>query len=176
MNYFSIVVLLSALIVSPLPAAAGERLTPRPLDPIAADAFDRAVARSARVRSLVATLAASHVIVHIETTRLMPAGISGTTRFVISRGGYRYVRISIDAELPRGTRAAILGHELQHACEVAESSADDARSMRELFENEGHRAGPYFETLGAIQTQRRVYNELKFSRSLQAEPVAKFDH
>jgi len=176
MNYFSIVVLLSALIVSPLPAAAGEKLTPRPLDPIAADAFDRAVARSARVRSLVATLEASNVIVHIESTRLMPAGISGTTRFVISRGGYRYVRISIDAELPRGTRAAILGHELQHACEVAESGADNSDEIRRLFEREGERSGLFYETRAALDTEKHVRMELFSRRALETGPVVKFDH
>ncbi len=57
-----------------------EPLTPRPLDPVAVDAFARAQARSAVVRSLVATLEASNVIVHIESSRTLPAGIGGTTQ------------------------------------------------------------------------------------------------
>ena len=175
MNYFSIVFLLSVLIASPLSAAAGDKLTPRPLDSIATDAFERAVSRSPRVRSLVATLEASNVIVHIESSRLMPAGISGTTRFVTSRGGYRYVRINIDAELPRGTRAVILGHELQHACELAESGADNADQVRQLFERAGERNGSFYETRAALDTERHVRMELLSGRGLQAGPVVKFD-
>jgi hypothetical protein len=112
MRYLSIF----ALLLLPSVVAAGERLTPRPLDPIAVDAFARALARSAMVRSLVATLEASNVIVHIESSRQMPAGLAGTTRFITARGGFRYVRIAIGADLPRDARVAILGHELQHAC------------------------------------------------------------
>ena len=73
-------------------------------------------------------------------------------------------------------RSAILGHELQHACEVADSSADDAASMRELFKQEGHRAGLYFETRAAIQAERNVRLELMAGRPLQSQPVAKFNH
>ena len=32
--------------------------------------------------------------------------------------------------------------------------------MRELFENEGHRAGQYFETSAAIEIERNVLLEL----------------
>ena len=92
MRYLSIFVFAFSLV--PSFAIAGEPLTPRPLDPVAIDAFARAQAQSALVRSLVATLESSNVIVHIVSSRSLPAGIGGTTRFVTSRGGYRYVRIT----------------------------------------------------------------------------------
>ena len=63
----------------------------------------------------------------------MPIGIGSTTRFVTSRGGYRYLQITLGSELRMlGGRSAILGHELQHACEVwaVNSSATDVESMR----------------------------------------------
>ena len=121
----------------------------------------------------------------------MPAGIGGTTVFVTSRGGYRYLRITLGANMPLRFRSGILGHELKHACEVADSSATDVEGMRQLFENEGHRAGQYFETSAAIAIERSVLLELQMRRpgdcpgpalrpgsgqALQAEPVAKFDH
>ena len=178
MRYLSIFVF--AVVVVPSFALAGEPLTPRPLDPIAADAFARAQAQSAVVRSLVATLESSNVIVHIVSSRSLPVGIGGTTRFVTSRGGYRYVRITIAIDLSKSGRTTILGHELQHACEVAASAADDAESVKELFEKEGHRAGDYFETRAAIDAERLVRNELNAARAaarlLQAEPVVKFHH
>jgi hypothetical protein len=175
MRYSSIVFLLSILSVIPLPAAA-EKMTPRPLDPVAAETFERALSGSPRVRALVATLESSNVIVHIETSRLMPDGIAGTTRFVSTRGGFRYVRVTIHAELPKELRAAILGHELQHACEVAESGADSAAEVRELFERAGERNGNFYETRAAVETEKHVRMELQVGRVLQAEPVIKFHH
>jgi hypothetical protein len=154
MRYLSIVVFVVFLV--PSFAAAGERLTPRPLDPIAVDAFARAQTKSALVRSLVATLESSNVIVHIVSSRNLPMGIGGTTSFVTSRGGYRYVRITIAVDLSKSGRTAILGHELQHACEVAASAADDAESVKELFTRDGQRFGEYYETLTAVNTERLV--------------------
>ena len=177
MRYLSIFVF--AVLLVPSFATAGEPLTPRPLDPIVAEAFASAQAQSAVVRSLVATLESSNVIVHIVSSRDLPLGIGGTTSFVTSRGGYRYVRITIAVDLSKSGRTAILGHELQHACEIAASAADDAESIRELFEKEGHRAGDYFETRKAVDAERLVRNELNAARAariLQAEPVVKFDH
>jgi hypothetical protein len=157
-RYLSIFVF--AVLVVPSVAVAGEPLTPRPLDPFAAEAFARAQAQSAVVRSLVAKLESSNVIVHIVSSRSLPTGIGGTTHFVTSRGGFRYVRITIAADLSKSGQTSILGHELQHAGEIAASAADDAESIRELFEKEGHRAGDYFETRAAIDTERLVRNEL----------------
>ena len=154
MRYLSIFVF--AVLVVPSFAIAGEPLTPRPLDPLAADAFARAQAQSAIVRSLVATLESSNVIVHIVSSRNLPAGIGGTTRFVTSRGGYRYVRITIAVDLSQSGRTTILGHELQHACEVAASAADDAESVKQLFARNGRRVGEYYETRAAVNTERLV--------------------
>src|SRR5215210_1675754 len=107
--------ILMSLIV-PTVVLAGERLTPRPLDPVAAETFAQARQGSASVRALIEKLEASNVVVHIQSSLPLPSGIGGTTRFVTSRGGYRYVRITIGAELTGRVRSAILGHELQHAC------------------------------------------------------------
>ena len=78
------------------------------------------------------------------------------------------------------SRAAILGHELQHACEVAASPADDATRIRQLFEGEGRRHGAYFETGAAVMVEKNIRKELcaaaPAARALQAQPVAKFDH
>ena len=181
MRYLSI--FMFVLVIVPSSVAADNRLTPRPLDPIAADTFARAQAQSAVVRSLVATLESSNVIVHIVSSRDLPAGVGGTTQFVVSRGGYRYVRITIAAGLSKSGRAAILGHELQHACEVAASDADDVESLKQLFEKQGRRIGEYFETQAAIEAERIVRSELGAVRTalrlrsgLQAEPVVKLDH
>ena len=173
MRHWSIVL---SFLLFPVIALAGDKLTPRPLDPLAAETFTRATEGSARVRALVETLEGSNVIVHIVTAAQMPLGIGGMTRFVTSRGGYRYLRITLGSEMTLRVRAGILGHELQHAVEVAQSSAADVNSIRELFENKGHRSGDFFETMAAIQTEQFVRMQLRAKPSLQAEPVVKFDH
>lgn len=181
MHYVTIVV---SFALFPSLALAQGQWTLRPLDPTAAATFARALEGSAIVRGLVERLESSNVIVHIETAAHMPDGIGGMTRFVTSRGGYRYLRITLGPGMtPRG-RSAILAHELKHACEVADSTASDVESMRELFEKEGHRAGQYFETMAAMRIERDVRVELSATRALrlrsgqalQAEPVIKFDH
>jgi hypothetical protein len=154
---------LSMLCVLFFPAVgfAGDSLTPRPLDAIAADSLARALAGSALVRSLVATLESSNVIVHIQASRQLPSGIGGVTRFVVSRGGFRYVRITIAVDLPPTARTAILGHELQHACELAQSNAHDSATVRDLFMHAGHRSGDYFETAAAIRVENTIRRELR---------------
>lgn len=176
MRYLSIVFLLVFLAFFSSPAVAQASFSTRPLDPVAAQAFERAMARSASVRALVATLDASNVIVHIQSSLHMPGGIHGTTQFVTSRGGFRYLRITIDGYLSNGAKTAILAHELRHACEIAESEADDVKEMRKLYERDGDRYGSYFETRAALDTERSVRLELQERRALQAEPVIKFDH
>ena len=157
MRYWSIVVSLFWLST----AVAAERYALRPVDPLATEILERAVLSSDVVRRLVTTLEASDVIVHIQTARTMPAGIGGMTRFVTSRGGYRYLRITIGTELSKEARIAILAHELKHACEVAESNARDIESLRRLFGHEGRAAGDYFETRAAVQIERLVRLELR---------------
>lgn len=172
MRYFPICVF--ALL--PSLAAAGQHLPVRPVDALATAAIERAIDRSATARSLVTRLESSNVIVHVESSRTLPSGIGGMTRFVTARAGFRYLRITINSDLPPRMRAAILAHELQHACEIADSTADDAVALRGLFEHQGHRNGDYFETSAAIAAEKIVQLELRTSRSLQAEPVVKFHH
>lgn len=161
-------------------ASAQTLLTPRPLDPLAAEAFEQARAGSPLVRDLVRQLESSNLVVHIESSRALPSGISGTMRFVTSRGGYRYVRISLAVHLRPPTRAAILGHELQHACELAASDAHDLDAVRRLYEAAGHHPGhspDVFETPAALAVERQVRTELRLGwpvrRQQPAGPTAR---
>lgn len=107
---------------------------------------------------------ASNLVVHIESSRSLPSGISGTMRFVISRGGFRYVRISLSTDLRSEARAAILGHELQHACEVAASDAHDTDAVQRLYQDVGHHptnSQDVFETRAALLVERQVKAELR---------------
>ena len=147
-----------------LDASAQVRMTPRPLDPLAAETLEQAMGGSPLVRDLVRQLEASNLVVHIESSRGLPSGVSGTMRFVTSRGGFRYVRISLGMDLRHEARAAILGHELQHACEIAASDAHDMDAVRRLYQESGHHpthAEDVFETRAALLVERQVKAELR---------------
>ncbi len=144
--------------------SAQPRMTPRPLDPLAAETFEQAMTGSPLVRDLVRQLEVSNLVVHIESSRNLPGGVSGTMRFVTSRGGYRYVRITLANHLRPEARAAILGHELQHACEVAASDAHDTDAVRRLYQAAGHHptnSQDVFETRAALLVERQVRAELR---------------
>jgi hypothetical protein len=142
----------------------------RPVDALAAELFERALAQSATVHHLVQALEASDVIVHVTTARQMPPGIGGMTRFVTSRGGYRYVRITIAGDLPWQARVALLAHELQHASEIAQSGAGDIGGLRALFGRSGLTEGTFFETRMAIAIERDVRRELRSPRLAPTPP------
>ena len=150
-------------------AAAGQQV--RAVDPEAAAALREAAERSPAVRGLLDQLERTNVIVHIQFCHDLPLGIGGTTRFVTSRGGVRFLRISLDRRLRGADRLAILGHELQHVWEIARVPAADAAAIERLLDAAGYRTrGRYFETTQALQVERRIREEL------QAEPVIELDH
>lgn len=148
----------------------------RPLDHSAQATLARALEKSRLVRSLLRDLAATDVIVHVELSRHLPSGIGGTTRFVASRGGRRYIRMTLSSYLRADDRVAMLGHELQHAREIAQSAAHDRPMLERFLAGRGYRVnGMYFETAAALQVERDVRRELRSSRS-EAKPVVELDH
>lgn len=166
MRYLCVV--LAAISLSPTVAALESRV--RPLDPWAAESLGRLVERSALARRLARRIEASDLIVYIETLTVMPADLGGTTRFMTAAGGYRYVRVALRRNLDATERAAILGHELQHACELADSDAADLPAVRRLYEGLGPRLRgqqEMFETGAALRAGQQVWLEL---RSRQSAP------
>ena len=170
MRYLCLLIALGAMSVD----VCADALPPavRPLDAWAAESLARATQRSALVRELLATIASGHVVVHVETAAVMPAGLGGMTRFVSTSHGFRYLRITLLRGLEPRERATMLGHELQHASEIAESSASDQDGVRRLFEDlngvaHSHRVS--FETRAAVIAERQVSLELR-SRSVPYRP------
>ena len=171
MRYWSIVLLL----LWPSVTFAEDEYAVRVLDPLAAAMLAQAMERSAIVRDLVHQLQHSNMIVHIEATRNLPSGIGGATRFVASRGEYRYLRISLSVWLPPADRVAIVGHELQHAMEVAQSLAANAGELRRWFETSGfrvHASHDLFETNAALQIEMKIRQELRARPALTARGAA----
>jgi hypothetical protein len=123
-------------------AAAEDLYHVRAVDAWAAETLDRAQSRSAIVRSLLRELEGSDVIVHVRTASRLPHALAGMTRFVSRTGGYRYLRIDLDRALLPDARAAILGHELQHACEIARSGAARRSAYAAHARREGSCSSP----------------------------------
>lgn len=157
-------------------AAAEQSRQVRPVDTWARESLGRGEARSQSFRALLDALEASNVIVHVETLETLPAGISGQLRWAASRGGYRYLRISLLRALEANYRAAILGHELQHAREVADADVWDAESMRTLYATIGHQspgAKDMFDTSAAADVGVRIWLELHGFRKTEREAADK---
>lgn len=145
----------------------------RPLDPWGTESVERGMARSPSIRKLSAEIHASDLIVYVQSRSIMPPGVAGMTQLITRTGGYRYVRIAIYRELSPDARAAILGHELQHACELARSTASDSNQVRTLYEAIGRRIpGPkeVFETREAEAVGLCVWFELHGTYSAAVPP------
>ena len=164
---------IALLVLWPCVTFADVPLTPRTLDPQSGATLALAIERSALVRTLVAEIESSNVVVHIQFSWELPAGIGGTTRFVTSHGGYRYVRIVLSNRLQGNDRVAILGHELEHAAEIARSDVNDRDGIRRLWKAAGYQlAERLFETRSAQRAERTIRKEML----LETQPVIELHH
>ena len=78
-------------------------------------------------------------------------------------GPYRYLHVTINAAQPPAQKVVLLGHELQHALEIAEApEVRDNTPMAALFRRIGWRAGSAnkFETHLAQAVGARVRRDL----------------
>jgi hypothetical protein len=160
--------LLASLAAAPfanVPHPATARV--RPLHISICEALDAAYAASPTVRHLVDELEGSDLIIHL-LGQLSDGDSPGMLRFVGSSGGARFVRITLDTTLPVTMRAALLGHELQHALEVARASwVHDQDSFAALYRSIGHAVGArgmHYDTLEARRVGRRVMREMAAER------------
>ena len=152
-----------SLLMAPLVAFAQDQHV-RPLDPWSVEALRLGIDRSQTIRDLIAELDASDVIVHVETRVALPFSAAGATRLSASTASRRYVRIVLLRDPLPVNRVAVLGHELQHACEIARSAARDASGMRVLFDGIGRPSAgerTAYETEAAVKVSRVVWYEVQ---------------
>jgi len=157
------------LTVDPVPADtaragdAGAHL--RGLSDASRQLIDRAVVSSPTVAGLAAALNASDVVVLVDVT-LRADGIAAGLQLLTTTGGTRLLGIRLDRRRSPWEQIEWLGHELQHAVEVAASSARTPEEFEALFRRIGRRSGApgRFETDAAVQVSRRVREELLSAR------------
>jgi hypothetical protein len=120
--------------------------------------------RSATFARLIVALDRSDVIVYIELSHDLPATTEGRLMLATKAGAHRYARIQIRAALSPDEIIAVIGHELQHAVEIAEAPAvHDQASLRRFYKLAGagrsHELG--YDTEAARDAGYRVRFELR---------------
>lgn len=121
---------------------------------------------SALFRTLVERLNQSDVIVYVTSDHHMPSTVEGRMTFVGTAGGRRYVVVSLAWGRSDLRAIATLGHELQHAVEVAETPGivdipSLARSYAEFgFPSHGAPSGLAYDTHAALDAGERVWEEM----------------
>jgi hypothetical protein len=121
--------------------------------------------RSPSFRALIEQLDATDVVVHVQCARLR-SRLDGELTFLAAAGGLRHVLVRIRWDLPLDRTIAVLGHELQHALEVARNpDIVSAATMARAYERFGfarHRGFDRvdFDTMAAIDTGVTIAREL----------------
>jgi hypothetical protein len=157
---------------------AGPRV--RPVDSRAAAVLLEGIARSATVRSLVDRLEELNVIVYLESQPGLRRGLAGTLTFMTTTPTFRYVRISLSPMLSADMLISVLGHELQHALEVAQArsivsdSSLEAYYRRHGIAMKSHTSG--WDTFAARDAGELVRREIAGTHASRvAESIQAFD-
>ncbi|MEO8075899.1 MAG: hypothetical protein ABI818_06180 [Acidobacteriota bacterium] len=119
--------------------------------------------RSGTFAQLVLALDSSDVIVYIESGRGLPSTLAGRMLLAAGPQNQRYLRIQVNGQPRSNELIALVGHELRHAVEVAESpDVRDAQSLLALYQRIGHPGSMQhnYDTLAAQNTGRQVRIEL----------------
>ena len=125
----------------------------------------RGVECSSTVRHLVATLDASDVIVYIEPKQRRPSLRGYLSHHIVTVAGSRYLRIYVEMQGAKSQLISLIGHELQHAVEVAQAAeARTSTDLKHVFDRLRvplgcHAAGCY-ETRAARDVEGAIEREL----------------
>ena len=137
----------------------------RLLPPLKRHLLEEAQARSPTIRELVTRIDRSDVVVYGTCDVDNGSHANGRISLHAVAGGFRYLVMRIRAGLSNGEQVATLGHELQHAFEIAStpSIVDDA-TLAEAYKRIGFLSGKLgnslaFETVAALQAGDRVRRE-----------------
>jgi hypothetical protein len=136
----------------------------RPMDAQMRGAVQAGREQSPTFRALVDRLAATDVVVYVQCA-LLRSHLEGELQFMSAVGGIRYVLVRLSRQLTRWRKIAILGHELQHALEIAERpEIVDSTTLARAYEQFGftRRAGSRvdFDTAAAIGTGNTIWREV----------------
>lgn len=169
--------LLLVLLISAPPVAADSvpdtgqphvRITDRHLRTL----FAEGVRSSPTLRALVSRLDASDVVVYVQPDPYASPGFAGRLTLLSVVGDIRYVLVRVAPLSSAVQELGMVGHELQHAVEVAEKpEIVDASSMYREYMRMGYVSGStgsglVFDTRAAIEVGELVSQELRSASSL----------
>ncbi len=146
----------------------------RPNDTRIATMLLEGLRRSPSLAALVDRVEASDVIVYLELQPAIERRLAGCVTWVTSAGRYRYLRASINPELPPDALIAAIGHELQHVVEIIDSPAvTDPSSLLALYQrigSGGSQGAPKLDTAAARAAGAQVRKDLRTTRVAGAIP------
>ena len=149
------------------------RLLDRGVERLYEDALDR----SPTLRRLVRTLEQSDVIVYVELRPWLPRSLPAGLTFAGAGGGFRYLRIVLNPSNTRRQMLDMLGHELQHAVEIARAPSVRSReTLAAHFAQIGRRAADGWETDAARDTGRAVGREATSGIALATSLAKRSSH
>lgn len=168
----SAMLLLSFLLTAPFVAPASSAEEPswlRVNDPVAARAIASGREKSATFRALLDRLSRSDIIVYVARAMTLGDRTRGDTRFVTRSGGFRFLRVTLDVHGVSNPVVALIGHELRHVAEVADSPwIVDEASYGAHYKAVGFlscmRPQPCYETNDAVLAGDRIMRELMTPR------------
>jgi hypothetical protein len=135
----------------------------RPASDFEAAVINEGRCRSATFRALVQSLQTSDLTVSVLMKRVPDRRVAGGLQFLGATPTDRILRIVLTFPLDRYQRITMLGHELQHAVEVA--GVPEIRSKQafdEFYRAHGipSQVEGAFETEGARRTELRIQEEI----------------
>jgi hypothetical protein len=163
-----------------LPAGVSNALQPtggdlptggvRPRDVLSEYLVEQGRTRSATFHRLLGALTLADVVIYIDVEPVAAQAPSGQLQFITTEGGLRYVQITVRPETTSWHRilsrhvelVAILGHELQHALEIASApEVTDSSTFAELYGRIGLQLQDHaFDTVAARLVGTRIRTEL----------------
>jgi hypothetical protein len=132
-------------------------------------AVEQGLRDSATFRGLVDRINVSDVVVYVSADeKRLPPGVDGRLTFLSATGGFRYVVVTVNSALTQPRLVSLIGHELQHVREIADTLAIvDAKSMARAYAaGLGYHNryltndGQTFDSLAAIRAGEQVLREV----------------
>jgi hypothetical protein len=159
------VVAVTATLADAQPIAPGAIPGVRGASRDAVHLLEELVARSGTARDLVEQLGRSDLVIFIRYEWFQALTLRGRIGFLTSNARTRLVAIEVSSRQTRLAQLSSLGHELQHAAEIAgAASVHDARTLAALYtsigEPSGYPGAETYETAAAIAVGDRVRQEL----------------
>jgi hypothetical protein len=127
--------------------------------------LSEASTRSRTFRGLVSSIEHTDGIVYVEPGRCMHGVRACLSLSITAGGGFRILRVIIDAATDVFELMATIGHELRHALEIlTEPTVRTAEQAYLFYAREAATSRDVFETRAAIQAGLAVEQELNARR------------